>query len=257
MQKKTPSVKQRPSSRATIHLKFCFHIFTFPLVTTQNLPGGRKFQGTAPFFWWGKGSSEAQLLKGCRQQHPLDSLLACWMTWVVDGQGRQETDLPCRHPLATSLWFPNWMWASQRNAAATIKMQWEQQPIATTIWWKCGWQMEDDRDQCEARQFIPSSNVLECTFPCRQSINTQACPHGDFIKLYVCANSSFRNAYNCLILPMIDVCVVYVYITVGGCVDGYHGIHVEVRDLFSGVSFGCPHCRVRVSLISTMLHTPS
>lgn len=151
----------------------CFYSFHFSTSNNTKPPWRKEFQGTAPFFWWEK-SSEAQLLECFRQQCPKNTILGCWIPWVVHGKGKWEAD----HPLLNHLIIE--CQPKQRNALGTLKMlqpifwQWEQQPIATTIWWKHSWQTEDDRIQCEARQFIPSSNVLEGTLPYRQSINTRA-----------------------------------------------------------------------------------
>lgn len=59
-------------------LSFCFHLSASH---NPKPPWREEFQGTAPFFWWEKRSAETQLLKRCRQQHPFDPLIGCWVVW--------------------------------------------------------------------------------------------------------------------------------------------------------------------------------
>lgn len=77
----------------------------------------------------------------------------------------------------------------------------------------------------------------------RQSIKKKLGLHADFIGLLVCVNSCFRNAYY-FILLIIDMCVVYGHVTMGGYVDWHHGTHVQVIELLPGVSFDHLHCCV-------------
>lgn len=154
--------------------------FCFQLSTSHNTkpPWMKEFQGTILFFWWGKRSSETQLLKRSREQHPFNPLLGCWVAWVVGGKGKWEVELPYGHSLLNHFGH-SWTWAQAEECSWHHKdvmvncSAVRRQPIATTVDENAVDRWETTRTSVKPdSSFLPlvNSNALHH----RQSINTQA-----------------------------------------------------------------------------------